>query len=217
VAPYYPATRRCHPPPTHSRAQRNALGKAGEAGHVKAIRTSRVEKFAQLSVSDRGSGTPEEKLNEVFEPFFTRHGHGVVHRAHHYRSAPWADICKKSRSWRRVVPDQASASNRRRWIGRAHTRFDPIGLGALPSQLWQRFRRCRAGAAMMVWPEKRVFALWYFPAKEICCWYASVSTDCRSGAFLGGSIMTRQLFFRDHHNRHRSAPQLTGRSEGMVM
>jgi len=29
--------------------------------------------------------------------------------------------------------------------------------------------------------------------------------------------MTRQLFFRDHHNRHRTASQLTGRSAGMVM
>ena len=37
VAPYYPATRRCHPPPTNSRAQSNALGKASEAGRVKAL------------------------------------------------------------------------------------------------------------------------------------------------------------------------------------
>src|SRR4029079_16440870 len=32
------------------------------------IRTSRVEKVAQLSVSDRGPGIPEDKLKEVFEP-----------------------------------------------------------------------------------------------------------------------------------------------------
>jgi signal transduction histidine kinase len=35
------------------------------------IRTSRVEKFAELSVSDLGPGIPQGKLKEVFEPFFT--------------------------------------------------------------------------------------------------------------------------------------------------
>src|SRR6185295_16968175 len=32
----------------------------------------------------------------------------------------------------------------------ASTRFDPISLGALPSRLWQRFRRCRAGSAFII-------------------------------------------------------------------
>jgi signal transduction histidine kinase len=41
------------------------------------IRTSRVDNFAQLSVSDRGSGIPEDKLKEVFEPFFTSKAEGM--------------------------------------------------------------------------------------------------------------------------------------------
>ena len=35
------------------------------------IRTARAEKFAELSVSDRGPGIPEDNLKKVFEPFFT--------------------------------------------------------------------------------------------------------------------------------------------------
>ncbi len=41
------------------------------------IRTARVENFAQLSVSDRGPGLPEDKLKEVFEPFFTSKAEGM--------------------------------------------------------------------------------------------------------------------------------------------
>jgi signal transduction histidine kinase len=41
------------------------------------IRTSRVEKFAELSVSDRGPGIPEDKLKEIFEPFFTSKAEGM--------------------------------------------------------------------------------------------------------------------------------------------
>ena len=41
------------------------------------IRTSRVENFVQLSVSDRGSGISEDRLKEVFEPFFTSKAEGM--------------------------------------------------------------------------------------------------------------------------------------------
>src|ERR1700730_9532777 len=41
------------------------------------IRTSRVEEFAELSVSDRGPGMPEDKLKQVYEPFFTSKAEGM--------------------------------------------------------------------------------------------------------------------------------------------
>jgi signal transduction histidine kinase len=44
---------------------------------VISIRTSRVEKFAELSVSDRGAGIPEDKLKEIFEPFQTSKSEGM--------------------------------------------------------------------------------------------------------------------------------------------
>ena len=36
-----------------------------------------VEEFAELSVSDRGPGIPEDKLKEFFKPFFTTKPEGM--------------------------------------------------------------------------------------------------------------------------------------------
>ena len=44
---------------------------------IVSIQTSRVGRFAELSVSDRGPGIPEGKLKEVFEPFFTSKAEGM--------------------------------------------------------------------------------------------------------------------------------------------
>jgi signal transduction histidine kinase len=41
------------------------------------IRTSRIDNYAQLSVSDRGPGVAEEQLNEIFQPFYTSKAEGM--------------------------------------------------------------------------------------------------------------------------------------------
>jgi signal transduction histidine kinase len=55
----------------------DAMRDTPSENRIISIRTSRVEKFAQLSVSDRGPGIPEDKLKEVFEPFFTSKAEGM--------------------------------------------------------------------------------------------------------------------------------------------
>jgi C4-dicarboxylate-specific signal transduction histidine kinase len=55
----------------------DAMKDTAEENRIISIRTSRVEDFAELSVSDRGHGIQEGKLKEVFEPFFTSKAEGM--------------------------------------------------------------------------------------------------------------------------------------------
>jgi signal transduction histidine kinase len=55
----------------------DAMKNTPAANRTISVRTSRVGKFAELSVSDRGSGIPEDKLKEIFEPFFSSKAEGM--------------------------------------------------------------------------------------------------------------------------------------------
>src|SRR5712672_994487 len=55
----------------------DAMKDTPRENRIISIRTSRLENFAQLSVSDRGPGIPEDKLKEIFAPFFTSKAEGM--------------------------------------------------------------------------------------------------------------------------------------------
>jgi signal transduction histidine kinase len=55
----------------------DAMKDTPSENRVISIRTSRVKNFAELSVSDCGPGIPEDKIKEVFEPFFTSKAEGM--------------------------------------------------------------------------------------------------------------------------------------------
>jgi signal transduction histidine kinase len=55
----------------------DAMQDTPSGNRIISIRTSRVENFARLSVSDRGPGIPKDKIKQVFEPFFTSKAKGM--------------------------------------------------------------------------------------------------------------------------------------------
>ena len=55
----------------------DAMADTPSDDRVISIRTSRVENFAELAISDHGPGIPEDKLKEVFEPFATTKSKGM--------------------------------------------------------------------------------------------------------------------------------------------
>ena len=55
----------------------DAMKQTPSENRILEIRTSRVEEFAELAVSDRGPGIPADKLREIFTPFFTTKVEGM--------------------------------------------------------------------------------------------------------------------------------------------
>jgi signal transduction histidine kinase len=54
-----------------------AMKETPAENRILVIRTFHIENFSELSVSDRGPGIPEDKLDKIFEPFFTSKAEGM--------------------------------------------------------------------------------------------------------------------------------------------
>jgi signal transduction histidine kinase len=55
----------------------DAMANAPSDSRKISFQTSRVDNFAELSISDTGPGIPEDRLKKVFEPFFTSKAEGM--------------------------------------------------------------------------------------------------------------------------------------------
>jgi len=55
----------------------DAMKEMPSENRIISVRVSRVEQSAELSVSDRGPGIPDEQLKQVFEPFFSTKAEGM--------------------------------------------------------------------------------------------------------------------------------------------
>jgi signal transduction histidine kinase len=87
----------------------DAMGETPSGHRIIKVQTSRIDNFAELSVSDRGQGIPEAKLKEIFKPFFTSKAEGLgmglsiartITEAHH--GLIWAENLDGGGAWFRI-------------------------------------------------------------------------------------------------------------------
>jgi C4-dicarboxylate-specific signal transduction histidine kinase len=76
------------------------------------ISTTRIDNFAEATISDGGPGFASDKIKEVFEPFFTTKQSGMgmgLSIARTIVEAHDGDMGGKPALWRRLHPDQVTA------------------------------------------------------------------------------------------------------------